>query len=129
VLTYFAGCFFLAVLTFWLATPARSAIQRGRVTGVLVVSGGKAGPGSCGCTREAGIVVLTAKQGGQHRINVRRSGRFSISLPTGRYQAVGGIPRLGWKLGACIVDSPSRPASFRVVAGRTTRITVDCHGK
>jgi hypothetical protein len=74
-------------------------------------------------------VVVTGATGKRHRLKVGRSGRFSVSLAPGRYQAVGGIPRLDWKLGACIVDSPAPPASFRVLAGRTTRITVDCHGK
>jgi hypothetical protein len=128
-LTGLAGCVLVVAIILWLAALARSANDRGRLTGVLIVSGGAAHPGTCGCTREPGIVVLTPKHGGQHRIDVRRSGRFSISLPAGRYQAVGGIPRLGWRLGACTVDSPASPASFRVTAGRTTRITVDCHGK
>jgi hypothetical protein len=49
-------------------------------------------------------------RGRRHRIKVGHSGRFSISLPAGRYHAVGGIPRLGWKRGECYVDSPSPPA-------------------
>lgn len=111
-----------------LAGPARAG-ERGTLSGVLEVTGGKPGVNGCGCVRERGIVVVTGIHGAKRRIKTDRTGHFSVRLAAGRYHAVGGIPALGWKLGRCTVDRPLPPAWVHVSPGRRTRITVDCHGK
>jgi hypothetical protein len=120
--------FTVAILTLALAAAAGGTVGRGRIVGSLIVSGAEKRPGHCGCSYEPGTVVITEESGDRHRINVGRSGRFSVRLSAGRYHAIGGIPRLGWKLGSCYVDSPLAPAWIQVRADRTSRIVVDCHG-
>lgn len=71
-----------------------------------------------------GNVIVSTKQGHRRRkIHVGRSGRFSVRIAPGRYRAVGGVPRYGWKMGSCTAGGP-----FSVLPGRTRRIVVDCRG-
>jgi hypothetical protein len=86
-----------------------------------------------GRTPEAGIVLIRASDGIGNVVQVGRSGDFSIPLAPGRYQIVGGIPRLGWRIGECVAV-PARPgaspAEPRIVrAHARTRVIVNCQGQ
>ena len=72
-----------------------------------------------------GIIVFT--RGGHRVIAVRvgRSGRFSVRLPAGRYQAQGSSPLL-LAQGARHLTPCSGRMPVTVALGRTTMLTVTC---
>jgi hypothetical protein len=108
------------------AIPEHGAL--GRITGSLGVC-----CNAHGRMPQAGIVVVRRIGGGARVIGVNRTGRFSLALPAGRYEALGGIPRLGWRLGRCRLERPSSsapPASpIEIRPNRTTRASIICQGR
>lgn len=86
-----------------------------------------------GSTPEAGTIVARTADGSGRTIDVRPSGRFSVSLPPGRYRVLGGIPKLGWSVGRCLPDSPTRNAPRTpmedIRIGETTSVSVICQGQ
>ncbi len=86
---------------------------------------------AAGTTPEPGTIVIHGANGTQRYVYPGRSGRFTVSLPPGRYRVVGGIPTLGWKVGLCHAvpgtgksNGPSPTAV--VTSARTTTISVRC---
>ena len=61
-----------------------------------------------GNTPVAGVIDINLIGGESRVIGVNSTGHFSLPLPVGRYQAMGGIPQLGWRVGQC---HPVRPTS------------------
>lgn len=87
-----------------------------------------------GSTHESGTIVIHGADQTQRYIYPGRSGRFSVSLPPGRYRVAGGIPKLGWRLGRChpvpgTGTSSSASPTVSVSSGRTTTISVLCQGQ
>jgi hypothetical protein len=86
-----------------------------------------------GSTPEPGTVVIGGPGGSDHVVDVARSGRFSVSLPPGRYSVVGGIPTLGWSIGRCVAiraRSSAPPAEPVIVkADARTDVIVNCQGQ
>lgn len=81
-----------------------------------------------GSSPEPGTVVVKDGPAERRRVKVPRSGRFSTSLPPGRYHVIGGIPSLGWTMGRCVVDRSAR-TWVRIRRTRTTDVKVVCQGQ
>jgi hypothetical protein len=104
-----------------------AGVRLGTLDGVLAVC--------CdlhGSTREAGTVVVKPPGGEARVIAVGSTGQFSVALPAGSYKAVGGIARLGWRIGQCrpipLTSVAPRTTWESVVADRTTRVVIVCQG-
>jgi hypothetical protein len=82
---------------------------------------------------EAGVVAIK-RHGVRFRlVSTDHRGHFSVRLPVGEYGAVGGIPRLHWKLGRCHLYRPTSasPPAFPVVIRpeAITRVLIGCQGQ
>jgi hypothetical protein len=87
-----------------------------------------------GSKREPGTIVIHGADNTQRYLYPGPSGQFSVSLPPGHYRVVGGIPKLGWKLGRCqpvpATGTSNRPSpTVAVSSARTTTISVLCQGQ
>ena len=86
-----------------------------------------------GSSREAGTVVARRTDGRARTFAVTSSGRFSVSLPPGRYRVVGGIPKLGWSVGRCLpvpaTWNAPRPSMQDVRIGQMTSVSIICQGQ
>ncbi|HEY5431248.1 MAG TPA: hypothetical protein VIK04_19180 [Solirubrobacteraceae bacterium] len=86
-----------------------------------------------GSTPEPGTIVVYGANGTQRYVYPGASGHFSVSLPPGHYRVVGGIPKLGWRVGRCLpvpadVKSNSPSPTVAVNSNHTTTISVVCKG-
>lgn len=86
-------------------------------------------------TAVRGVVLLKRIGGTSHLIKVNHTGHFSISLPPGKYLAVGGAPSLGWKLGKCgagasTISPYASPAATPIILSpnTTTQTSIVCAG-
>ena len=101
----------------------------GTLTGTLAVC-----CSATGSTSESGTIVIHGADQTQRYLYPGPSGRFSVSLPPGHYRIIGGIPKLGWRLGRCHpvpATGTSNRASptIAVSSGLTTTISVVCQGQ
>jgi hypothetical protein len=81
-----------------------------------------------------GTIVVHGANGTQRYAYSGHAGRFSVSLPPGHYRVVGGIPRLGWKVGLCHSFPATRRYSkplptVTVTSSQTTAISIICQGQ
>ncbi len=111
----------LLVVSLWVR-PATASSPVGSSSAVQ-----RAAPDGAGYVRESGIVVVTGFRGRRHRIKVGHSGRFSISLPRRPLSRGGRHTSAGMEVGRVLRGFAFAPSLDHVVAGSTTRITVDCH--
>jgi hypothetical protein len=113
-----------------------SAPVTGHLTGRFVMEGGPISPGGQqpGVRPIPGTVTLTAAGQRPVTIQVGSSGRFSASLPSGRYQVSGRTPDIEEATSAQVgtgssqgVELPcSQPLSVTITAGHTAAITLTC---
>jgi hypothetical protein len=87
-----------------------------------------------GRTGESGTVVVQGADKSRRFVYSGPTGGFSVALPPGRYRVVGGIPKLGWKIGRCrpvlTTGTSSRALPTVIVSSnRTTTISVVCQGQ
>lgn len=105
--------------------PARVT---GQVTGMLLIEGGPLGPGGQqpGERPIAGTVTFTAAGHRAVSVKVGTSGKFSVSLPPGRYRVAGRSPsvELVTDSGKTVEDSYLEPWSVTVTARHATAIQV-----
>jgi hypothetical protein len=85
------------------ATSSRPAT--GVVSGTLGIRGGTLHTGvgtECLCQAEAGTVRLASADGRRFRVDAGAAGLFSVRVPPGRYEIVGGLkPPYDWPMGSC----------------------------
>ena len=107
--------------------PARST---GQVTGRLLIEGVPISPDGQqpGERPIAGTVTFTAARHRPVSVGVGASGRFSVWLPPGRYQAAGRTPDIitVTDSGRDLEQTCSQPLSVTVTARHTATITVLC---
>jgi len=113
-----------------------STALTGHLTGRFVMEGGPISPGGQqpGERPIPGTVTLTGTGHRPVTIQVGASGRFSASLPPGRYQVSGRTPNIEEATSASPgsgssqgVELPcSQPLSVTITAGHTAAITLTC---
>ena len=121
-------------------SPVGSASQHvsmtGRLTGRFVMEGGPIGPAGQqpGERPLPGLVTVTAAGRSPVTIRVGASGRFSASLPPGRYQVSGRSPDIEEATTAQAGNGSaqgkelpcSQPLTATITAQHTTTITLTC---
>ena len=107
--------------------PARAT---GQVTGRLLIEGGPLGPGGQqpGERPIPGTVTFTAAGHRPVQVGVGASGRFSASLPPGRYRVAGRSPDVETVTdsGKDLEQTCSQPLSVTVSARHAAAISVIC---
>jgi hypothetical protein len=102
----------------------------GKVVGTFIRVGGPLGQGGVQPPNVplAGTVQFSSAHRRTVAVRVGKSGRFSLWLPPGQYQAVGSSPSLSEVLssGATLVSPCSMRVPVTVVTSRSVRITVTC---
>ncbi len=87
----------------------------GVVVGTLGIEGGVLNTGKgtrCHCQAEAGTVRLISAHGYRIDADVGKSGKFSVRVPTGRYEIIAGLKRpYDWPMGSC--SGLSEPGGHR----------------
>jgi hypothetical protein len=100
----------------------------GHVTGTLLLEGGPLGPGGQqpGERPIPGTVTFTTAGHRPVSVRVASSGKFSVSLPPGRYRVAGRSPDVETVTdsGKTVQDSYLEPWSVTVTARHTTAIQV-----
>jgi len=115
------------------AAPSASARAIGTLHGRLAISGGTLTSNPCGCHPEAGTVRLTSLDGYRVEVATKQSGKFSVTVPAGRYRIVAGL-EVGWPMGSCHglsgpavhYDSKGLHGVVVVAAGQSRYVEVDC---
>jgi len=119
-------------------TPPATKPTTGVVTGTLGIMGGAFNTGQgtrCHCQAEPGTVRLTSAQGHRIEVTTDKSGKFSVSVPAGRYSIIAGLKRpYDWPMGSCAglsgpdarFDRKKDSFFFVVRRGQSRHVVVVC---
>ena len=119
---FLRGCASVAVvvlLSVGVGDSVGASTRIGQVTGSIRIYGGTSNAPPAG-RPSSGRVVFKPAHGTSRAIKVGASGHFTLKLPSGTYSAFGGPP--SWR-DTCRAKGG---LPFKVVAGQTVKVIVEC---